>query len=102
MANEPQIRQETDPLFLDQIADPIGYPTLVRAIEVVPVYPVLDRLSDLGSGRQVQLWQDLLESVLHHIVPLLCLTQSLRVSDQFQDVLDAPFLAELMRESRLL
>ena len=62
----------------------------------MPVYPVLDRLSDLGSGRQVQLWQDLLESVLHHIVPLLCLTQSLRVSDRFQDVLDAPFLAELV------
>jgi len=34
MADEPQVGDEVDPLLLDQIADPIGHPALVRAVEV--------------------------------------------------------------------
>ena len=94
MADEPQIGQEMDLLFLDQIADPVGYPALVRAVEVVPVYPFLDRFLDLGPGCQVQVRQDLPEVVLHHVVTLLGLTQSLRMGDRFHDVLDGPFMAE--------
>jgi hypothetical protein len=72
-----------DLLFLHQIADPIGYPTFLRAIEVMPVYPILDGFHDLRSGRQVQLRQDLSKVVLHHVVPLLGLTQLLRMRDRF-------------------
>ena len=78
MADEPQIWQEMDLLFLDPVADPIGYPALVRAVEVVPVHPIVHRLLDLVPGRQVQLWQDLPEVVLHHVVPLLGLTEQFK------------------------
>ena len=74
MAYESQLWQEMDLLFLDQIADPIGYPALVRAVEIVPVYPIFDRLPDLGPGRQVQVRKGLPEVVLHHVVALLCLS----------------------------
>ena len=43
----------------------------MRAVEVVPLHPIVHRLLDLGPGRQVQLRQDLPEVVLHHIVTLL-------------------------------
>ena len=71
MADEPQIGQEMDLLFLDQIADPIGYPALVRAVEIVSLDPIVHRLPDLGPGCQVEVRQDLLEIVLHHVVTLL-------------------------------
>jgi hypothetical protein len=36
-----------DLLFLDPVTDPIGYPALVRAVEIVPLDPIVHRLFDL-------------------------------------------------------
>jgi hypothetical protein len=66
----------------------------MRAVEVVPLHPIVHCIPDLGPGRQVQLWQYLPEVILHHVVPLIGLAQRLRVGDRFKDMLDRPFLAE--------
>ncbi|MGD0817549.1 MAG: hypothetical protein ABR986_04040 [Methanomassiliicoccales archaeon] len=55
------------------------------------------RLLDLVPGGGIQVRQDLPEVVLHHVVPLLCLAQRLRMGDRSQDMLDRPFLAELVK-----
>ena len=67
------------------------------AVEVMSVHPIVDRLLDLVPGSQVQLWQDVPEVVLLHVVPLLGLAQRLLVGDRLHDVLDRPFLAELVK-----
>ena len=87
MVHETHERQEVVLLLFRHIPETVHGPGLVRAVEIMMLDPIIDRLGDLRSRGEGQVDVRPGQVVLEHVMTLLRLAQRLRVSDAGEYVL---------------